>query len=119
MTKAMANAFVVKIASDWRCPLPSRTAAEMLAWWTGLIALRRSLPPPLSDRWEVTEGYQGPAYGVATPEIWDTIAAAPDSLPLTEEDKRLIDERLEACRRNPQAGSSWEDVYARIISRRK
>lgn len=42
-------------------------------------------------------------------EIWDTIAAAPEALPLTDEDKRLIDERLEACRRNPQAGSSWEE----------
>ena len=45
-------------------------------------------------------------------EIWDTIAVAPEALP-------LIDERLEACRRNPQAGSSWEEVYARIVSRRK
>lgn len=52
-------------------------------------------------------------------EIWDTIAVAPEALPLTDEDKRLIDERLEACRRNPQAGSSWEEVYARIVSRRK
>ena len=25
------------------------------------------------DGWEVTEGYQGPAYAVATPEIWATI----------------------------------------------
>jgi putative addiction module component (TIGR02574 family) len=52
-------------------------------------------------------------------DIWDTIAAAPEALPLTDEDKRLIDERLEACRRNPQAGSPWEEVYARITSRRK
>lgn len=52
-------------------------------------------------------------------EIWDTIAAAPDALPLSEEDKRLIEERLEARRRDPQAGSSWEEVYARILSRRK
>lgn len=29
---------------------------------------------PLSDRWEVVEGYQGPAYAVATPEVWETIA---------------------------------------------
>ncbi len=42
-------------------------------------------------------------------DIWDTIAAAPEALPLTDEDKRLIDERLEACRRNPQAGSPWEE----------
>ena len=52
-------------------------------------------------------------------EIWDTIAAAPDALPLSEEDKRLIEERLEARRRDPQAGSSWEEVYARILARRK
>lgn len=52
-------------------------------------------------------------------EIWDTIAAAPEALPLTEEDKRLIEERLEARRRDPQAGSSWEEVYARILARRK
>ena len=36
---------------DERALSPHR---EMLAWWTGLIALRRSLPPPLSDRWEAT-----------------------------------------------------------------
>ena len=52
-------------------------------------------------------------------DIWDTIAAAPEALPLTEEDKRFIDDRLEACRRNPQAGAPWEEVYARITSRRK
>jgi putative addiction module component (TIGR02574 family) len=52
-------------------------------------------------------------------EIWETIAAAPEALPLTDEDKRLIDERLEARRRDPQAGSSWEEVFARITSRPK
>jgi D-cysteine desulfhydrase len=29
--------------------------------------------PPEGERWEVVEGYQGPAYAVATPEIWQTI----------------------------------------------
>jgi D-cysteine desulfhydrase len=28
------------------------------------------------ERWSVVDGYQGPAYGVATPAIWDTIAWA-------------------------------------------
>ena len=35
--------------------------------------------PPLRrerERWSVVDGYQGPAYGVATPEMWDTIAWA-------------------------------------------
>ena len=52
-------------------------------------------------------------------DIWNTIADAPDALELTEDDKRLIDERLEARRRSPGAGSPWEEVCARITARRK
>ena len=52
-------------------------------------------------------------------DIWDTIAAAPEALPVTEEDRRMIDERLTARSRNPKAGSPWEEVHARITARRK
>jgi putative addiction module component (TIGR02574 family) len=52
-------------------------------------------------------------------DIWNTIADAPDALELTDEDRRLIDERLEACRRNPGAGSPWEEVFDRITARKK
>jgi putative addiction module component (TIGR02574 family) len=52
-------------------------------------------------------------------DIWDSIAAAPEAVALTEEDKRLIDERLEACLQDPQAGSPWPEVRARIAARRK
>ena len=52
-------------------------------------------------------------------DIWDTIAAAPEALPLTDEDRQWIDDRLAARRHDPQAGSPWEEVYARITSRRK
>ena len=51
-------------------------------------------------------------------DIWDTIANAPDTLELTEEDKRLIDERLKARERTPNDGSPWQEVFARITSRR-
>jgi putative addiction module component (TIGR02574 family) len=49
-------------------------------------------------------------------DIWNSIADAPEALELTDEDKKLIDARLEARRRNPSAGSPWEEVYARITS---
>lgn len=29
--------------------------------------------PPIGQGWDIIEGYQGPAYAIATPEIWDTI----------------------------------------------
>ena len=50
-------------------------------------------------------------------DIWDTIAAEAQSVELTEDDKSLIDERLEAYHRTPDLGSPWEDVYKRILSR--
>jgi putative addiction module component (TIGR02574 family) len=50
-------------------------------------------------------------------DIWDTIAAKADSLELTEEEKKIIDARLERYHQNPELGSPWEDVYKRIVSR--
>jgi len=52
-------------------------------------------------------------------DIWNSIADAPESLDVTEEDKRLIDERLEARQRDPAAGSTSQTVYDRITSRPK
>ena len=49
-------------------------------------------------------------------DIWDTIAAKADSVELTEEEKKIIDERLEAYHQNPNSGSPWEDVFKRIVS---
>jgi len=52
-------------------------------------------------------------------EIWDTMATQSDAVELTGEEKRLIDERLEAHRRNPGESSPWEEVHRRILSRRE
>lgn len=49
-------------------------------------------------------------------DIWDTIAIETDSVELTEDDKKIIDERLRAYHKNPALGSPWEDVYKRITS---
>ncbi len=50
-------------------------------------------------------------------EIWDTIVVEAAALELTDAEKKIIDERLEAHRQNPEAGSSWEDVYKRIAKK--
>jgi putative addiction module component (TIGR02574 family) len=50
-------------------------------------------------------------------EIWNSIVAETDALEMKDAEKKLIDERLEAHRRNPEAGSSWEDVYRRITEK--
>ncbi|MCL4457106.1 MAG: addiction module protein [Nitrospirae bacterium] len=50
-------------------------------------------------------------------DIWDTIAAGADAVELSEEEKRIIDARLEAYHKNPNEGSAWEDVIKRITSK--
>ena len=50
-------------------------------------------------------------------DIWDTIATEAEAVELTEDEKRLIDERLEAYHKNPDSGTPWEDVYKRMLSR--
>lgn len=50
-------------------------------------------------------------------DIWDTIANEPESIKLTAEEKKIIDERLEAYHKNPDLGSPWEDVYKRIAAK--
>ncbi len=49
-------------------------------------------------------------------DIWDTIASEADSIELTEDEKRIIDERLDAYHRNPDIGSPWEDVLKKIMN---
>ena len=47
-------------------------------------------------------------------DIWDSIAEVPESLCLTDEQKAELDRRLDAYRRDPAAGSPWQEVLDRI-----
>ncbi len=47
-------------------------------------------------------------------DIWDSIAAIPESVPLNEYQKKELGRRLEAYHLNPDAGSLWSDVKDRI-----
>lgn len=51
-------------------------------------------------------------------DIWDTITEHAESVHLSEDEKQIIDERLERYHRNPELGSPWNDVYNRIVSAR-
>ncbi|HHT9137841.1 MAG TPA: addiction module protein [Candidatus Wunengus sp. YC60] len=50
-------------------------------------------------------------------DIWDTIAAKAGAVELTEDEKKIIDERLKAYHNNPDLGSPWDEVYRRIVSK--
>ena len=50
-------------------------------------------------------------------DIWDSIAAVPEAVLLSEEQKKELDCRLEAYHQNPDAGSPWIEVRERIQNR--
>ena len=50
-------------------------------------------------------------------DIWDTIAAKTEIVELSESDKIIIDERLDAYHKNPNLGSPWKDVFKRITTK--
>ena len=47
--------------------------------------------------------------------IWGSIAAMPDALPLTAEQKELLDERLEALEQNPTEVLTWAQVKTNLM----
>ena len=50
-------------------------------------------------------------------DIWDSIAEVPEAISLTDTQKRELDHRLDAYRKNPNEGSPWEEVRKRIQKR--
>jgi putative addiction module component (TIGR02574 family) len=43
-------------------------------------------------------------------DIWDSVAAFPESVPLTEAQKEELDRRLQAYSRDPNEGISWDEL---------
>ena len=50
-------------------------------------------------------------------DLWDSIAADPEGLPLTEAQKAELDRRLEEHRAEPQAALPWEQVRERLYKK--
>ena len=47
-------------------------------------------------------------------DIWDSIADVPEAVVLTDDQKRELDNRLDAHHLRPDEGSPWEKVRERI-----
>ena len=51
--------------------------------------------------------------------IWDSIAAKPEQLPLTEAQMLELDRRLAAHKANPKDVIPWETIKAEALARMK
>ena len=47
-------------------------------------------------------------------DIWDSIAAVPESLSLTDTERQELDRRLEAYAQNPDEGISWDELKQKV-----
>ena len=47
-------------------------------------------------------------------DIWDSVAAVPEAVPLTDAQRQELERRLAEYRRNPESGSPWDEVKGRI-----
>ncbi len=51
-------------------------------------------------------------------ELWDELAANPDAFPPRGDHIKILQERLEQYRQNPEDVRAWEEVKARIRAAR-
>ena len=52
-------------------------------------------------------------------ELWESLYASPEALPLRDSQRDVLDRRIAAMDADGNAGSSWEQVEARIRARLK
>lgn len=50
-------------------------------------------------------------------ELWDRIAQDPERVPVPREHKRILEERLNAYRANPQRGRPWNEVREELLTK--
>jgi putative addiction module component (TIGR02574 family) len=48
-------------------------------------------------------------------DVWDSIAAEPEELPLADEERQEIGRRLADLEANPGVGRPWAEVKARLL----
>jgi putative addiction module component (TIGR02574 family) len=51
-------------------------------------------------------------------EIWDSLAATPEAIPVTDAQRRELARRRRAHTRNTSAARSWEEVRAKLERQR-
>jgi putative addiction module component (TIGR02574 family) len=47
--------------------------------------------------------------------IWDSIEAVPEAIPVSQAERQELDRRLDAYHQDPEAGTPWEEVKAKLL----
>lgn len=49
--------------------------------------------------------------------LWESISEDPDSLELTDTERKILDERMEAYMKNPSEGKPWSEIKSELLTR--
>ncbi len=49
--------------------------------------------------------------------LWDSIVDNPESLELTDSERKILDERMESYMKNPTEGKPWSEVKSELLAR--
>ena len=49
--------------------------------------------------------------------LWDSIVDNPETLELTDSERKILDERMESYMKNPTEGKSWSEVKSELLAR--
>jgi putative addiction module component (TIGR02574 family) len=90
---------------------PATDAILTSAVWTSTWPNLSPLPPPGFDDLSVDEKID------YLQSLWDRIAATPETIPVPDWHREILDERLKDLEANPDAGDSWEVVQDRAFAR--
>jgi len=69
----------------------------------GQMSISELLKLPVAERIRIVEA------------LWESIAASPETLELSDAEREELDRRWEAFQRDPSVGSPWPEVKARIL----
>jgi len=48
-------------------------------------------------------------------DLWDDLSQSPDTIELSEEQKKVLDKRYQEFQKNPEEGISWDKAKAQIL----
>jgi putative addiction module component (TIGR02574 family) len=73
-----------------------------------LMPKRVPLPPPGFDDLSIDEKID------YVQSLWDRIAASPETIPVPQRHREILNQRVKALEANPEAGDSWDIVQERL-----
>ena len=74
-----------------------------MGWNMTRAEVDKLLELPLPERFELAQA------------LWGSIETEWDSRPVTDRERRLLDESLEAYYRDPDAGTPWPEAKAELL----